>query len=88
MVIQKWVLRGYDTRGEDTTFSKISAFLVSIAPLNATTFLNYTLLNNTISGTLCFWNYKKGGEIKEERARGKRDTFGTFCGLRRDGQDR
>lgn len=58
-------------KGEDTTFSKIGIFLVSIAPLNATRFLNFTLLNSAISDSLlCFGDVNGGKEIKRERTRG------------------
>lgn len=69
--LEKW---GYKSRflggtirgGEDTTFSKIGVFLVSIpSPLNATRFLNFTLLNSAISGSLlCFGDVNGGGRDK------------------------
>ena len=58
-------------------FKDRCVFSVDTLPLNATRFLNFTLLNSAISGSLlCFGDVNGGGEIKRERTRGRGDTLG------------
>lgn len=62
--LQKWVLRGYDTRGWRYYFSCDMCVLCCDRPtLNAPCFWKSTLLNSVISGTLSnFTSQKRGGE--------------------------
>ena len=78
--LKKW---GYKSRfwwgaiqgGKDITFSKISAFLVSMPPPKCHYIFSFTLLNNAISGCLVFLWCKTGGE---EEVRGIEGVMGVL----------
>lgn len=56
---------GYDTRGGRYYFFKDRCvFSVDTLPLNATRFLNFTLLNSAISGSLLCFGDVNGGRDK------------------------
>lgn len=72
VVMQKWVFRGCDIRGGRYCFLKdMCVFRTDSPPLNATSFLSFTLLNNTISDSLLFLGYIKEGEDREKREKGR-----------------
>lgn len=69
---------GYDTRGGRYHFFKDRCvFSVDTLPLNATRFLNFTLLNSAISGSLlCFGDVNGGRDKTGENEGGRGDTLG------------
>lgn len=69
--LQKWGLRGCDTRGgRYYFFNDTYVFCTDTPPLNATTFCSCTLLNNNISGSLLCLGAKRRGKHQKGGERG------------------